>query len=105
MGRVVRVNRSERELADLIIRPIVTEKATILMEQNKYTFEVDRRATKPEIKAAIQMLFDVKVSAVNTINKPPKKKRVGKFLGYKPRYKKAIVTLAPDSSIKLFPEV
>jgi len=98
-----------RYLADLVHRPIVTEKATMLMEQNKYTFEVSPKATKPEIKAAIESLFDAKVVAVNTILPPRKKRRVGKFAGFKPRYKKAIVTLAADDVEKvrqtLFPEV
>lgn len=96
---------ASRDLPDLLHRPLVTEKATILLEDNKYVFEVDRRATKPNIKAAVEAVFDVKVIKVNTLNDAPKKKRVGKFMGYKPRYKKAIVTLAPDDSITLFPEV
>ncbi len=94
-----------RSLADLVRRPIVTEKATILLEENQYTFEVDPRATKPQVKAAIEELFDVKVISVNTQNRPRQKRRVGKFAGYRPQYKRAVVTLAPDSSITLFPEV
>jgi large subunit ribosomal protein L23 len=94
-----------RQLADLVLRPIVTEKATLLLEQNKYVFEVIPKATKPEIKAAIESLFDVKVTGVNTIRPPRKKRRVGKFIGYKPQYKRAIVTLAAEDSITLFPEV
>jgi large subunit ribosomal protein L23 len=98
-----------RNLPDLVRRPIVTEKATILMEQNKYTFEVAPKADKFQIKAAIESLFDVKVTKVNTINPPRKKKRVGKFVGFKPHYKKAIVTIAPGDEEKirqvLFPEV
>lgn len=94
-----------RDLADLVLRPIVTEKATLLLEQNKYVFEVIPKATKPEIKAAIESLFDVKVTGVNTIRPPKKKRRVGKFIGYKPHYKRAIVTLAAEDSITLFPEV
>lgn len=98
-----------RNLPDLIRRPIVTEKATILMEQNKYTFEVTPKATKPQIKAAIENLFDVKVVQVNTMQPPRKKKRVGKFLGFKPHYKRAIVTVAAPDVEKirqvLFPEV
>ncbi len=94
-----------RKLADLIKRPIVTEKATLLMENNQYTFEVDRKATKPQIKAAIEALFDVKVLKVNTLIKPRKKRRVGRFVGYKPQYKRAFVKLAPDDSIALFPDV
>lgn len=99
-----------RTLADLVRRPLVTEKATMLMEQNKYTFEVVPTATKPEIKAAIEYLFDVKVAAVNTLMPPRKQRRVGRFLGYKPQYKKAIVTLASSDDAEvirktLFPEV
>ncbi|MDJ0798024.1 MAG: 50S ribosomal protein L23 [Calothrix sp. MO_167.B12] len=98
-----------RQLPDLIRRPIVTEKATMLMEQNKYTFEVTPKATKPEIKAAIEDLFDVKIVQVNTMLPPRKKRRVGRFIGYKPQYKRAIVTVAPGDEEKirqiLFPEV
>lgn len=94
-----------RYLADLVRRPIVTEKATLLLEQNKYVFEVIPKASKPEIKAAIESLFDVKVTSVNTLLPPRKKRRVGKFVGYKALYKRAIVTLAAGDSITLFPEV
>lgn len=98
-----------RKLPDLVRRPIVTEKATMLMEQNQYTFEVSPKATKPEIKAAIESLFDVKVTQVNTTNLPRKKKRVGRFIGFKPQYKRAVVTVAPGDEDKirqlLFPEV
>ena len=94
-----------RDLMDLVRRPIITEKATLLLENNQYTFEVAPKATKPEIKAAIESLFDVKVTAVNTINPPRKKRRVGKFVGHRALYKRAVVTLAPGDSITLFPEV
>ncbi|BAY39978.1 50S ribosomal protein L23 [Nostoc sp. NIES-2111] len=98
-----------RNLPDLIRRPILTEKATILMEQNKYTFEVTPKATKPQIRSAIEDLFEVKVVKVNTALPPRRKKRVGKFIGFKPQYKKAIVTVAPGDVEKirqvLFPEV
>ncbi|MCX7595717.1 MAG: 50S ribosomal protein L23 [Fischerella sp.] len=102
-------NFDPRKLPDLVRRPIVTEKATMLMEQNKYTFEVSPKATKPEIKAAIENLFDIKVLQVNTTNPPRKKRRVGRFVGYKPRYKRAVVTVARGDVEKirqvLFPEV
>jgi large subunit ribosomal protein L23 len=94
-----------RSLPDLVRRPLVTEKATRLLEENKYTFEVAPQATKPQIKAAIEDLFDVKVIQVNTAKPPRKERRVGKFLGHKPHYKRAVVTLAPGDSITLFPEV
>lgn len=94
-----------RNLMDLVRRPIITEKATLLLENNQYTFEVSPRSTKPEIKAAIESLFEVKVVAISTINPPRKQRRVGKFLGYRPIYKRAVVTLADGDSIALFPEV
>ena len=94
-----------RNLADLIIKPLITEKATLLLEQNQYVFEVVPKATKPDIKAAIEALFDVKVTSVNTARPPRKKKRVGRFLGFKPQIKRAIVTLKEGDSIPLFPDV
>ena len=99
------IEYNSRDLVDLIIKPIVTEKGSLLLEQNKYVFQVQKKATKPEIKAAIQSLFDVKVTKVNTLIPPRKKRRVGKFIGYKPQYKRAIVTLSADDKIELFPEV
>jgi large subunit ribosomal protein L23 len=94
-----------RNLADVIRRPIITEKATRLLENNQYTFEVPPKARKPEIKAAVEYLFDVKVTGVSTMLPPRKKRRVGKYQGFKAQYKKAIVTLAEGDSITLFPEV
>lgn len=94
-----------RDLADLILKPIVTEKATIQLEENKYVFDVLPKATKPEIRAAIESLFDVTVTKVNTLRLPRKKRRVGRFLGYKAQYKRAIITLKEGDSITLFPEV
>ncbi len=94
-----------RDLADLILKPIVTEKATLQMEDNKYVFDVLPKATKPEIKAAIESLFDVSVTSVNTLKLPRKQRRVGRFIGYKAQYKRAIVTLKEGDSIELFPDV
>lgn len=92
-------------LADLVRRPIITEKATLLLENNQYTFEVTPKATKPEIRAAIEELFDVKVVGVSTVNPPRKKRRFGRTEGFRARYKRAVVTLAPGDSIPLFPDV
>lgn len=92
-------------LADIIRRPLVTEKATLLLENNQYTFEVSPKATKLQIKAAIEELFEVKVVSVNTSNPPRKQRRVGRFVGHRPHYKRAVVTLAAGDSITLFPEV
>ncbi|AMA08806.1 MULTISPECIES: 50S ribosomal protein L23 [Cyanophyceae] len=94
-----------RDLADLILKPIVSEKATILLEDNKYVFDVALKATKTDIKAAIETLFEVKVVKVNTSRPPRKKKRVGRFMGFKPQYKRAVITLAEGDTITLFPEV
>ncbi len=94
-----------RQLADLVRRPIITEKATQLLENNQYTFEVDPRSTKTQIKAAIELLFEVKVEGISTAKPPRKAKRVGKFAGHRPHYKRAIVTLAEGNTIPLFPEV
>lgn len=101
----VRLNQAQ--LADLILQPLVTEKATYLMEENKYVFEVKPEATKPQIKAAVESLFEVEVAKVNTMNPPRKKRRVGRFIGYKPQYKKAIVTLKEGSSLQatFFPDL
>jgi large subunit ribosomal protein L23 len=97
--------RDARALSDLIRRPIITEKATVGLEQNKYTFEVDPKATKLEIRTAIEELFEVKVTKVNTHQPPQKARRVGRFMGHRPHYKRAVVTLAPGDSIVLFPDV
>jgi len=89
---------------DLIKYPILTEKTVRLLEQNQYCFAVDIKADKSSIKNAIEALFDVKVVSVNTSLLPLKKRRVGKFIGKKARYKRAIVKLASEDSISLFEE-
>ena len=82
--------------------PIITDKATRLLENNQYTFIVDRYSNKITIKSAIEYLFHVKVIKVNTCRLPRKKKRVGKYIGWKSQYKKAIVTLSEGDVINLF---
>ncbi|MEB3321602.1 MAG: 50S ribosomal protein L23 [Synechococcaceae cyanobacterium] len=91
-------------LADVIRRPLITEKATRALEDNQYTFEVDHRAAKPDIKAAVEQLFDVRVVGVSTMNPPRRTRRVGRFSGRRAQVKKAVVRLAAGSSIQLFPE-
>lgn len=95
----------QRQLADIVYRPIITEKATMALENNHYTFEVDPRADKTEIRAAIEYLFDVKVTGISTHKPPRKQKRVGKYMGYKPGVKRAVVKLAEGDTIPLFPDV
>ncbi|MCD1147361.1 50S ribosomal protein L23 [Peptoniphilus sp. KCTC 25270] len=82
---------------DIIKRPIITEKSMMDMEENKYTFEVDKRSNKTEIKKAIESIFSVKVEKVYTMNMNGKKKRQGVYSGRRPNWKKAIVKLAADS--------
>ncbi len=84
---------------DTIIAPVITEKSTAASEHNKVVFRVATKATKPEIKAAVEALFNVKVTAVNTLNRRGKIKRFRGFLGKQSGYKKAIVTLAEGQSI------
>jgi large subunit ribosomal protein L23 len=75
-----------------------------LIEQNQYSFAVDPKADKTDVKNAVEQLFDVKVISVNTSLLPLRKRRVGKFIGKKARYKRAIVKLASEDSITLFEE-
>ena len=86
---------------DIIKAPIITEKASTLKENNVYTFSVDVKANKTQIKQAIESIFNVEVESVNTINVKPKKKRVGRYSGYTNKVKKAIVKLKEGSSIEL----
>jgi large subunit ribosomal protein L23 len=89
---------------DVIIRPLISEKSSDLMEENKYTFVVSGKANKIEIKRALEEIFDVKVKAVNTANFKGKRKRLGRYpMGKQPGWKKAVITLAEGSKpIELF---
>ncbi|GAA4534381.1 50S ribosomal protein L23 [Chelativorans composti] len=84
---------------DVIVSPVITEKSTLASESNQVIFNVARKATKPEIKAAIEALFNVKVSAVNTLVRKGKVKRFRGTVGKQSDVKKAIVTLAEGHSI------
>ena len=87
---------------DIILRPVITEKSSRLMVQNKYTFEVHPRANKIEVRDAVSSLFKVKVVKVSTIYVRPKPKRMGAFLGKSRSWKKAIVTVAAGERIEFF---
>ena len=88
---------------DIIIRPLLTEKSYADIATKKYVFIVDKKANKTEIKLAIEKLFEVQVDWVNTVNCRGKLKRMGRYEGYTPSYKKAIVQLKADSkSIEFF---
>lgn len=91
-----------KSMYDIIIKPIITEKSAQLVENLQYTFEVAKDANKVEIKNAIEKIFNVKVVAIRTINVHRKAKRMQRYQGFKPAYKKAIVRLAPGQSIDAF---
>ncbi|MCY9744066.1 50S ribosomal protein L23 [Paenibacillus larvae] len=82
---------------DIIKRPVITERTVDMMADKKYVFEVDIRANKVEIKQAIEQIFKVKVTKVNTLRMPAKPKRYGRYNGYTSEWKKAFVTLSEDS--------
>ena len=94
----------KNRLADVIRKPVITEKATNSLDLNQYTFEVDHRAAKPDIKDAIESIFNVKVVGISTMNPPRRTRRLGKFAGKRSQIKKAIVRLAEGDTIQLFPE-
>jgi large subunit ribosomal protein L23 len=88
---------------EIIVRPLLTEKGASLKDRgNKYLFQVDRRVNKIEIKKAIEEIFGVHVLSVRTVHMPGKRKRMGRFEGKRPDWKKAIVTLREGETIELF---
>ncbi len=91
------------DIYSVIKKPLVTEKSTIARdEENKYFFEVDRGATKIEIRNAVEKIFKVRVVNIHTINVTGKKKRVGRITGRRRNWKKAVITLAPGSSLEVY---
>ena len=91
---------------DIIIKPIITEASMDMIAEKKYTFKVAEDATKPEIAKAVEELFKVNVLRVHTINMKKQPKRLGVHFGYTSEWKKAIVTLKPDSkSIEFFEDL
>ena len=91
-----------RDLYQIIKRPLITERGTHLKEkENKYLFEVAREANKLEIKRAVESLFRVHVTSVHTVSLKGKEKKVGRFTGKTPDWKKAVVTLREGDSIEL----
>ena len=90
-------------ITDVLKRPVLTEKTLLLQQtENKYTFDVELSATKPEIKDAVEKMFNVKVERVNVMNVAAKTKRLGKYVGKTNKRRKAIVTLKEGYSIDLF---
>jgi len=95
-------NMSRIHKYSLLRRPVITEKSSVLQEDNRYVFEVDPSATKLEIKAAVQDAFNVRVRSINTMIVKGKRKRYGPRMTDQPSWKKAIVTLNPGDSITIF---
>ena len=87
---------------DVLVRPLITEKSTRLIEVGQYSFEVHREANKIQIREAVEKTFNVKVKAVNTMNMPRKTRRRGRNVGTVPGWKKAIVTLQEGQTIDIF---
>jgi len=90
------------EVFEVLRRPIITEKTSALAAQGRYTFEVDRRANKMQIKEAVEKAFGVKVVAVNVCNMPGKPRRWGPRVSRTPAWKKAVVTLAEGQRLEFF---
>ena len=90
---------------DIILRPIISEKSYAMIEQNRYTFEVAKTASKPQIAQAIAEIFGVTVTSVNTMNVTGKPRRVRFAKGHTRNWKKAVVTLKQGDTIDLFPTV
>jgi large subunit ribosomal protein L23 len=90
------------EARDIIISPVLTEKSYQDIANKKYVFRVAKAANKTEIKLAVESIFEVSVESVNTVNCRGKKKRMGRYEGYTPAYKKAIVKLKEDSKAIAF---
>lgn len=94
-----------KKLQDVIVRPLITERSTLLKEKGKYSFEVHPAATKQEIKNAIESIFKkekLEVTKINTTNVPAKLRRFGRNVSKAYRWKKAIVTLKPGQKIEFF---
>lgn len=89
-------------MIDLIKYPVITEKSCRLIEKNKYTFDVDKKLTKSQIKQILENLFKINITSVNTHLPPIKKKRLGLKQGYKARYKRVIITIKSNQKIPIF---
>ena len=98
------MTKTNNTLLEIVKYPIITDKTTQYIEDNKYCFAVDCKANKSNIKQAIEYIFNVKVHKVNTLKMPPKTQRIGRFIGNKTNYKKAIIELNNQYTINLFEE-
>ncbi|MGA4840183.1 50S ribosomal protein L23 [Streptomyces sp. G45] len=96
------LSKSFTDPRDVLVKPVVSEKSYALLDENKYTFIVDPRANKTQIKQAVESVFEVKVTGVNTINRQGKRKRTRTGFGKRANTKRAIVTLAEGDRIDIF---
>jgi len=96
------VTQVQKDPRDILVAPVLTEKAYVGFEEGKYTFLVDPRSNKTEIKIAVERIFDVKVASVNTINRPGKTRRTRFGIGKRKDTKRAIVTLQEGYQIDVF---
>jgi large subunit ribosomal protein L23 len=95
-----------KDARSVVKKLLITEKGTVLREkQNQYHFEVSNMANKIDIKRAVETIFSVKVVNVRTMLVRGKAKRMGRFVGHRPNWKKAVVTLQPDQKIELFDQI
>ncbi len=99
MSKQSKPSVTQERMYDLILAPVITEKSTMVSEHNQVVFRVPLTATKPEIKAAVEGLFNVKVTAVNTLISKGKTKRFRGIMGRRSDFKKAVVTLAEGNKI------
>lgn len=99
MSKQSKPSVTQERMYDLILAPIITEKSTMVSEHNQVMFRVPLTASKPEIKAAVEGLFNVKVTAVNTLISKGKTKRFRGIMGRRSDFKKAVVTLAEGNKI------
>nr|AIT94177.1 ribosomal protein L23 [Marsupiomonas sp. NIES 1824] len=90
-------------MIDLVKRPVLTEKSVRLIENNQYTFDVDPKLTKSQIKSCIESTFQVNVVGINTHRPPRRKRRLGMYQGYKKQYKRAVITIKSGQTIQLIP--
>ncbi|MCH4166521.1 MAG: 50S ribosomal protein L23 [Megasphaera sp.] len=90
------------DMHDYLLKPVITEKTTMMMSDGKYTFKVPLHANKIEIRKAVEKVFGVKVKKISTLRTMGKFKRMGKYIGKRPDYKKAIVTLQEGETIEFF---
>lgn len=95
---------NKRKILNIIKKPIITDKTTKYLEENKYCFAVAKNTNKTDIRKAIEYIFKVKVKKINTLNMPPKKRSIGRFTGHIATYKKAIIQLQDTYTINLFEE-